>query len=241
MSFLLKLFKKKDAFEGELRAAVGKLSTYEAAVLRELRKWQGVPAQRAAEVERTRDDARRKLLLLYSWALTDLLDTFYTQAHLQMRRAWLRTVIDAAIIAALDDHLKMVQAWKSVLARAARGWREGGGEQEGGVGWPRGALVHSLRAAHLRCLCFPAGWWHARCGMVALAASGLIAWSLHLHAVLHARQRCCLSAVARPPAPPPPHPRPHRRRELDAWATERASQLKAVEEGRYRPGECVGS
>lgn len=102
----------RDAFELELRAAADKLRVQEAALAKERRRVAAIPAARATEVANTRDEARRKLLLLYAWGLSHLVETYYAQAVLQMKRVWLKTVLDAAVIAALDEALATAAAWR---------------------------------------------------------------------------------------------------------------------------------
>jgi hypothetical protein len=112
MDFFKSMFRKKDPFEVELRSAVNKLHSYEAVLQRELKKWAALPFQRAAEIDKTRDECRRKLILLYNWALTDLVDTYYKQAVLLMKRVWLRSILDTAAVQALQEQVHASQLWR---------------------------------------------------------------------------------------------------------------------------------
>lgn len=114
MDFFKSFFRKKDPFELELRAAVSRLQSYENVINRELKRWGNSPFQRAAEIERTREECRKKILLLYTWALSDLLDTYYKQAVLLMKRVWLRSLLDTAAMQALQEKILASQAWRFV-------------------------------------------------------------------------------------------------------------------------------
>lgn len=106
------LFTKKDPFETELRNVVYQLLAYEQQLQKELKRFQPAAAVRATEIEKTREECRKKLMLLYSWALSDLLDTYYKQAVLLMKRVWLKSLLDTAAMCALSEKIQATFAWR---------------------------------------------------------------------------------------------------------------------------------
>jgi hypothetical protein len=65
----------------QYRAVDARLAKYEAALVRELKRWEAMPASRADALTKARGAGRDKLLLLYSWGLTDLMETFRKQVR----------------------------------------------------------------------------------------------------------------------------------------------------------------
>ena len=65
----------------QFRAVESKLAKYEATLERELKRWEAMPTQRAEALRKARQSGREKLLLLYSWGLLDLMETFRKQVR----------------------------------------------------------------------------------------------------------------------------------------------------------------
>jgi hypothetical protein len=63
----------------QFTTADARLARYEASLVRELGRWEGVPRTRAAALAKARDTGRSKLLLLYTWGLWDVMDVFRAQ------------------------------------------------------------------------------------------------------------------------------------------------------------------
>jgi hypothetical protein len=120
MSFLLPAWlggRRSDAYEDALRSRAARLSRYITALQRERAALDAFALRRAGELAALSADCRRRLALVHSWGLFDLLETFYRQSVLLMRRGYLRAAADAAAGAALDEQL--VSAEK-LRARALR-------------------------------------------------------------------------------------------------------------------------
>ena len=107
-----RLFKRRDEQEVATSAADARLAKYEALLVRELRRWEALPAQRAAELVATREQSVKKLTLLYQWALLDLLDTFFKQASLLHKRLWLLALLDCVCVNLLSEKLVATRAWR---------------------------------------------------------------------------------------------------------------------------------
>ena len=114
--FLSRLFKRKDEQTTLLKSDDAKLAKYEALLVRELKRWESMPQQRAMEHAAMTEQSTKKLMLLYQWALNDLLDTFFKQAVLLHKRCWLLALLDATAVAILTEKLIATRAWRSQLA-----------------------------------------------------------------------------------------------------------------------------
>lgn len=119
MDLFRRVFARKDQYEASLRRAETKLAAYELKLGKELRQWEAIAAKRGKELDRVRDECRHRLQLLYNWAVTGLLEVFYKQAVLLMKRSWLRSVADAGSAQALQLQIQATQAWRRHLLSIA--------------------------------------------------------------------------------------------------------------------------
>jgi hypothetical protein len=111
--------RRSDPYEDALRARAARLSRYISALQRERVVVEGVAARRAGELAALSAECRRRLVLVHSWGLFDLLETFYRQSVMLMRRGYLRAAADAAAGAALDEALITAEKHRSRALRDA--------------------------------------------------------------------------------------------------------------------------
>jgi hypothetical protein len=120
MNFLRRIFGgSSDDYERALRAAETRLAAYDRQLRKELKTWAEASAKRPRELARAREGCKRRLLLLYSWALVDALESFYRSSALLVRRTRLRALLDEAAAGALAGQLHATQAWRQHLTRLA--------------------------------------------------------------------------------------------------------------------------
>jgi hypothetical protein len=111
--------RRTDPYEEALRARATRLARYIAMLQKERAQVAALLAKRAGEISALCAECRRRLVLVHSWGLFDLLETFYRQSVMLMRRAYLRAAADAAFGAALDEQLASAEKLRARAAREA--------------------------------------------------------------------------------------------------------------------------
>ena len=114
------LFGRRDEYEDSLRRASTRLSRYATDLSREAAELDRSAGDlRSRELASSRASAAARLALLHSWGLFSLLPTFFEQASLVVRRAYVRAAADAAAVGALTDTAAAAASWSRHLSRLA--------------------------------------------------------------------------------------------------------------------------
>lgn len=114
------LFRRRDEYEENLRRASVRLVRYSAELRRHASTLdRSASGMRARELAAARASAAARLALIHSWGLSSILPTFFEQATLVMRRAYVRAAADAAAVGALIDTAAASDSWSRHLIRLA--------------------------------------------------------------------------------------------------------------------------